>query len=80
MNLSGELLTYLNGQIMPHSQAMAALQAEGVPSADGFYDTERTFDGMVFRLRHHLERLYGGLAFAKIDAGLSLDEMERATE
>ncbi len=80
MNLSGELLTYLDGQIMPHSQAIAALQTKGVASAGGFYDTERTFDGRVFRLRQHLERLYRGLAFAKIDAGLSLDEMERATE
>lgn len=80
MNLSGELLTYLNGQIMPHSQAIAALQAKGVASVGGFYDTERTFDGRVFRLRQHLERLSRGLAFAKIDAGLSLDEMERATE
>ena len=80
MNLSGELLTYLDGQIMPHSEAMAALQAKGIASVGGFYDTERTFDGRVFRLRQHLERLYGGLAFAKINAGLSLDEMERATE
>ena len=80
MNLSGELVTYLDGQVMPHSQAMAALQAKGVASVGGFYDAERTFDGRVFRLRRHLERLYGGLAFAKIDAGLSLDEMEKVTK
>ena len=76
MNLSGELLTYLNGQIMPHSEAMAALQAQGPEAAGGFYDTERTFDGQVFRLRHHLERLYRGLTFSKIDPGLTLEEMD----
>ena len=79
MNLSGELLTYLNGQIMPHGEAVAALQGLGMESAGGFYDTERTFDGRVFRLRLHLERLFRGLTLSKIDAGLSIDEMESVT-
>ncbi len=79
MSYQRELLSYLNGKMMPHRQAVALLQQEGAQSAGGFYDAERTFNGQVFKLRQHLQRLYNGLAYSQIDAGLSLDEMERVT-
>lgn len=71
-----EWLTYLNGRFMTHREAVAALQGTDAQSAGGFYDHERTFNGQVFKLRSHLERLYRGLDFSKIDAGITLDEME----
>ena len=71
-----ELLTYLNGRVMPHSQAVATLQQSGMESAGGFYDAERTFGGKLFKLRQHLDRLYRGLSSGSIDPGLSIDEME----
>jgi branched-chain amino acid aminotransferase len=71
-----ELVTYLNGQIVPHSQAATALQETDMQPAGGFYDTERTFGGRLFKLRQHLERLYQGLDLAQIDPGLTIDEME----
>ena len=74
-----DFVTYLNGRLMPHRQAVEELQAENMQSTGGFYDHERTFDGQMFRLRQHLERLYRGLAYAKIDPVISLDEMETIT-
>ena len=74
-----ELVSYLNGQMMPHSQAVAAMAAVGSQSVDGFYDTERTFNGHLFKLRQHLERLYRGLDNSPIDPGLRLEEVEAAT-
>ena len=74
-----QYVTYLNGDVMPHRDAMAALQDSNLGSAGGFYDHERTFDGRVFKLRQHLERLYRGLAATNIDPGVSLDEMEAIT-
>lgn len=74
-----ELITFINGQMMPHGQAVAKLNDGQVSSAGGFYDAERTFDGRVFKLRAHLERLYGSLEYAKIDPGMSLEEMESVT-
>ena len=72
-------VTYLNGQVMPHREAMAALQEGNLGSAGGFYDHERTFNGRVFKLRQHLERLYRGLAVTQIDPGVSVEEMEAIT-
>ena len=69
-------MTYLNGRVMPHAEAVTELQREGMQSAGGFYDHERTFNGRIFKLRQHLERMYNGLTYSKIDPGVSLDEME----
>jgi branched-chain amino acid aminotransferase len=74
-----ELVMYVNGRFLPYSRGMAALQQGDMQAAGGFYDAERTFNGRVFELRLHLERLYRGLEFSQIDPGLSLDEMESLT-
>jgi branched-chain amino acid aminotransferase len=74
-----ELMMYLNGQVMPHSRGVAMLQSREFQSNSGFYDHERTFGGRVFKLRQHLERLYRGLTFSKLDPGMTLEEMEATT-
>lgn len=75
-----ELLSYVNGEIIPHSQAMALLQQrQGAQSSGGYYDAERTFGGQIFKLRQHLERMYNGLHFSQIDPGLTIDELESIT-
>lgn len=76
-----ELLSYVNGEIMPHSQAMALLQQrQSAQSPGGYYDAERTFGGQIFKLRQHLERIYNGLHFSQIDPGLTIDELESITQ
>jgi branched-chain amino acid aminotransferase len=71
-----QLVAYLNGQTMPHRQALAVLQEKGLVSAGGFYDHERTFNGRAFKVRQHLDRLYNGLNATKIEPSISVDEME----
>jgi branched-chain amino acid aminotransferase len=71
---------YFNGRMMPHSQAVTELQGRDVQSVGGLYDTERTFNGRLFKLAEHLERLYRGLEVAGIDAGMSLQAMETASQ
>ena len=64
---------------MPHGEAVAELRRDNVGAAGGFYDNERTFNGRVFKLRQHLERLYQGLESTRIDPGMSLEQMEAVT-
>lgn len=71
--------TFLNGEFMVHEKAVAALQEEETQAAGGYYDHERTFNGKVFKLRLHLERLYRGLEYSKVDPRLTLEEMETVT-
>ena len=71
-------LMYLNGRFVPQDEGLLEMQQMG-QSIGGYYDTERTFDGEPFRLRLHLERLYNGIRYSGIDAGVSIDEMEALT-
>ena len=43
------------------------------------FDTSRTFNGKVFRLRDHLERLFRSLKYTRIDPGMTIAEMEQIT-
>ena len=74
-----EFLTYVNGRLLPHSQAIPLLRRVNARAAGGYYDSARTFGGRPFRLRRHLERLFGGLAYSRIDPGVTIDDMERAS-
>jgi branched-chain amino acid aminotransferase len=74
-----KLLTYLNGRVMPHSEAEPTLRRINETSSGGYYDIERTFSGAPFKLREHLRRLFNGLEHSGVDPGLSIAEMERIT-
>ncbi len=71
-----DFLTYINGRVMPYSEAIPVLRRINARSAGGYYDTARTFGGRPFKLRQHLERLFNGLAYSKIDTGLSIPDLE----
>ena len=71
-----ELLTYVNGRVMPYSQALPELQRINMRSAGGYYDSARTFGGQPFQLRRHLERLFSGLKYSNIDPGITIDDLE----
>ena len=79
MTYSQEFLTYVNGRVMPYSQALPELQRINMRSAGGYYDSARTFGGQPFRLRRHLERLFSGLAYSNIDPGITIDDLETAS-
>ena len=70
---------WLNGEYVPRSEAKISMTDRGFRLGDVVFDTSRTFDGEVFRLRDHLDRLYRSLKYTRIDPGMSIDEMERLT-
>lgn len=75
-----ELTQYVNGEFVPTSEAKISIFDRAISVGDAVFDTERTFDGVVFRLREHLERLYRSLHALRIDPGLDIDEMQQVTE
>ena len=74
-----ERIVYLNGAFVPESQAKVSVLDSGFNAGDGVYDVTRTFAHKPFRLRDHTERLFRSLKYTRIDCGLSLEEMEKAT-
>jgi branched-chain amino acid aminotransferase len=74
-----EYTIWLNGEYVPRGEAKISLLDRGFRLGDVVFDTSRTFNGVVFRLRDHLERLYRSLRYTRIDPGMSLDDMEQLT-
>ena len=74
-----EFMVYVNGSIVPESQAMISALDRGFRWGDAVYDTERTFGGQIFKLDAHLDRLYKSLQYTHINPGLSQKEMKNIT-
>ena len=72
-----ERIIYLNGNFVPESEAKVSIFDAGFRAGDGVYEATRTFNHKLFRLREHLNRLYGSLRYVRIDCGLKMEEMEQ---
>ena len=77
--MSSELLVYMSGSFVPLSAANISIFDSALMYGDMVFEVTRTFRQQPFRLRHHLERLYGSMRYAEIDCGLTLAELEAAT-
>jgi branched-chain amino acid aminotransferase len=74
-DLSNERIAYFNGELMPESQVLVPFRDRSWIFGDGAFDVARTFNGRVFKLEEHVERLYRSLKVLRIDPGLSPSEM-----
>ena len=71
---------YFNGEWMPLSQVKIDPLDRGFVVGDTVFDVERTFNGKSFRMKQHIDRLYRSLKYARIDPGLSPEEMLDVSE
>jgi branched-chain amino acid aminotransferase len=76
MKSESDYIAYLNGQFVPYSECKIHVSDRGFLVGDVVFDTERTFNGKIFRLRDHLDRLYRSLKYIRIDPGLTIDQFE----
>ena len=74
-----ERVAYFNGLYLPESKVCVSFRDRGFILGDAVFDAERTFDGKIFRLKAHIDRLYRSLEKARIDPGLSASEMTEIT-
>ncbi len=74
-----ERVVYLNGALVPESQAVISVFDRGVQYGDAVYDAARTFGGRPFKLREHIDRLYRSCGYTRMPLRLHADEMEKQT-
>jgi branched-chain amino acid aminotransferase len=74
-----ERVAYVNGKIVPESQATISINDVGFLYGDAVFDTTRTFEKRIFKLKEHLDRFYNSLRYMRIDPGMSKEEMARLT-
>jgi branched-chain amino acid aminotransferase len=53
-----ELQIYIDGKYYPKSQAKISVYDHGFLYGDGVFEGIRVYDGMVFKLKEHVQRLY----------------------
>ena len=75
-----EFIAYFNGDWVPNTEVVIRPFDRGFTMGDAVFDVERTFDGRLFRLKEHMDRLYRSLQYSRIDPGLTRDEMSEITE
>ncbi len=72
-------VVYFSGRFIPEREARVSIFDCALMYGDMVFEMTRSFNQKPYRLREHLERLYASLAYAEIDCGLDIDEMEAAT-
>lgn len=73
-------VVYLNGKFVAEVDARVSIFDSAMTFGDMAFEMTRTFGGQPFRLRDHLDRLYASLRLLEIDCGLTIEEMEVATQ
>jgi branched-chain amino acid aminotransferase len=71
-----ETVVFLNGQLIPESQASISIRDRGYLHGDAVFDATRTFNGTPFKLAEHVQRLYNSLRYVRIDPGMDPSEIE----
>jgi len=75
-----ERTAYFNGDFVPESQVLISPNDRGFRLGDVVFDVERTFNGKVWRLTEHMNRLYRSLRYLSIDIGMPKERMVEITE
>ena len=64
--MTGTAVTWVNGEVSSASEARVSASDRGLLYGDGVFETLRAYDGVVFRLQAHLDRLQSGAETLKI--------------
>lgn len=67
----------VNGRFLPISRAMVSVEDRGFQFGDGVYEVVRSYDGEVFRLDAHLERLVQSARAIRLPMRYSLPQWRR---
>lgn len=73
------LCIYLNGKfVTKREEALISAYDHGFLYGDGVFEGIRAYNGLIFKLREHLERLYHSALAIKLNIMMTIDEMQNA--
>lgn len=70
---------YIDGVLYPESEAKISVFDHGLLYGDGIFEGIRFYNGRVFRLEEHLERLWDSAKAIRLKIPITVDEMREAT-
>ena len=74
---------FLNKKIVPEAEAVVSVYDHGFLYGDGIYETMRAYNGVVFMIEKHLERLDRSASLTQLDVpdtGFITDAVQRTLE
>src|SRR6266478_2669857 len=69
---------YINGKLFDKPDAKISVYDHGLLYGDGVFEGIRIYEGKVFRLREHVDRLYESARHIYLDIPLSREQMMEA--
>ncbi len=76
--MSKELKVYIDGEYYPKSQAKISVYDHGFLYGDGVFEGIREYNGVVFKLKEHIDRLYRSAHAIVLNIQISKEEMMKA--
>ena len=70
-----EPLVYIDGEYHPKGSAKISVYDHGLLYGDGVFEGIRAYNGIVFHLREHIERMQEGLRITRINIPLSKQDL-----
>ncbi len=68
-------IVYVDGKWLPKEQAMVSVFDHGLLYGDGVFEGIRVYEGKIFRLRAHIERLFDSAKAIWLTIPISIDDM-----
>jgi branched-chain amino acid aminotransferase len=72
------LMVLLNGKFVPSDKAKISVFDHGLLYGDGVFEGIRSYNGLVFRLKEHIDRLYRSAKAIQLRIPMSKAEMSKA--
>jgi branched-chain amino acid aminotransferase len=76
--LDKELLVYIDGEYYPKSQAKISVYDHGLLYGDGVFEGIRAYNGLVFKLKEHIDRLYRSAHAIMLQIPMTKEQMINA--
>lgn len=78
VNLEKENFIYIDGKFYPKSEAKVSVYDHGLLYGDGVFEGIRAYNGVVFKLKEHIDRLYRSAHTIMLQIPLTKSQMTQA--
>lgn len=78
--MENEILIWLDGKLVPKSQATISVFDHGLLYGNGVFEGIRIYSGKIFELKAHIVRLYESAQAIRLDIPMPIEQMIAATE
>jgi len=78
IGMNEELMIYIDGRFYPKPEAKISVYDHGLLYGDGVFEGVRAYNGLVFKLDEHIDRLYASARAIKLEIPLTREKLLEA--